>query len=85
MDRSREAYFAALRAFAPQGHIGTDDYRMLDAVARRWRLPEAASPELRPSPAAERLIKSFEGCERSRPTGRCAPIRTRAPAASPGR
>jgi lysozyme len=69
MDRTRDAYFAALKAFAPDGHISTEDFRMLDSVARRWRLAEAAAPELHPSPAAEALIKSFEGCERKLPDG----------------
>jgi lysozyme len=68
-DRTREAYFAALREFAPDGHIGTDDFRMLDSIAMRWKIPEAAMPEMRPSPAAEALIKSFEGCEKKRADG----------------
>jgi lysozyme len=70
MERTREAYFDALRDFAPDGHLSTEDFRMLDTVARRWRLPEAgAAPELHPSPAAVALIQSFEGCERKQADG----------------
>jgi lysozyme len=66
MERNREAYFAALRLFAPEGHIGTDDFRMLDSVARRWGLPEAAALGLlQPSQRCIDLIKSFEQCRLS--------------------
>jgi lysozyme len=71
-DRTRTAYFDALRAFAPDGHIGTDDFRMLDSVARKWGLPE--DPALKtqiviPSARAVALIQQFEGCAKKRPDG----------------
>jgi lysozyme len=63
MERTREAFYAALREFAPDGHISTDDFRMLDSVAMRWRIPEAvARGILQPSLRCIDLVKSFERC-----------------------
>ncbi|HYI43718.1 MAG TPA: lysozyme [Sphingomicrobium sp.] len=63
-DRTREAFFEANRLFAPDGRISTDDFRMLDSIARRWRLPERAPP---PGPkinaAGLALMRNFEGCK----------------------
>lgn len=47
MTRTREAFFAAVREFAPDGKISTDDFRMLDSVARRWGLVDAPSAQPR--------------------------------------
>lgn len=64
MTQTREAFFAAVRAFAPNSEISTEDFRMLDSVARRWKLPQA-TPEsgLRVNAKGLALMREFEGCK----------------------
>ena len=70
---TRKAFFDAVREFAPGREISSEDFGMLDSVARRWRLPEGDAQNthtLRPSTACHALIKQFEGCARKRADGK---------------
>lgn len=63
MSRTREAFFEANRAFAPEGRFSSEDFGLLDQIARRWKLPEAAGGSLKVNAKGLALMREFEGCE----------------------